>query len=198
MMTSRQWGADHPLRPTRRSKAHWDLRRSWRGPESPETFIMSTIFKSKVLPLQAVKMPLHQLWVETPQDCLQQANAVAMDGFNARPVLIDENAVIVDGAATYAALCSNGIEKVKVLSVGGASEKEIRTLRRAVRMLPSLNDYSDQLVDSFQNLLDAGYPIHSFIASVIELLACLLTRSENDDAILPDATDSFEVQGSSR
>jgi hypothetical protein len=159
---------------------------------------MSTLFKSKILPLQAVKMPLDQLWVETPQDCLQQANAVAMDGFNQRPVLIDENAVIVDGAATYGALYSNGIDKVKVLLVGGASEKEIRALRRAVRMLPSLNDYSDQLVDSFQNLLDAGYPIHSFIAGVIELLASLLTGSENDDIILADAADHSEVQGSSR
>jgi len=159
---------------------------------------MSTLFKSTILSLQAVKMPLHQLWVETPQDCLQQANAVAMDGFNQRPVLIDENAVIVDGAAKYGALYSNDIDKVKVLLVGGASEKEIRTLRRAVRMLPSLNDYTDQLVDSFQNLLDAGYPIHSFIAGVIELLASLLSGSENDDVIQADAADRSAVQGSSR
>jgi hypothetical protein len=161
--------------------------------------MMTTPFKIKFLPLEAIKMPLHPLWVDTPQDRLQQANAVAMDGFNVRPVLIDENSVIVDGAATYAALYCNGIDKVKVLMVGGASEKDIRTLRRALRVLPSLNDYTDQLVDTFQNLLDAGYPIHSFIAGVIEVLASLLTASENDvRAMLADFGVSAEMQGSSR
>jgi hypothetical protein len=159
---------------------------------------MNKRFKTKILSLEAVKMPLHPLWVDTPQDRLQQANAVAMDGCNVRPVLIDENAVIVEGAATYAALYSNDIDKVKVLLVGGASEKDIRTLRRALRVLPSLNDYTDQLVDSFQNLLDAGYPVQSFIAGVIESLAYLLTVSQNDEAILADAAGPSEVQGSSR
>jgi hypothetical protein len=156
------------------------------------------MFRIKFLPLEAIKLPLHPPRDETPQDRLQQVNAVERDGCNVRPVLIDENAVIVDGATTYEALYSNDIDKVKVLLVGGASAKEIRTLRRALRVLPSLNDYTDQLVDSFQNLLDAGYPIQTFIAGVIETLAYLLTVSPKDEAILADVAVPSELEGSSR
>jgi len=65
------------------------------------------------LPLAAVKLPLYPLHVESHQERLQQASAVAADGFNARPVLIDENAIVVDGAETYCALYNNGIDKIK-------------------------------------------------------------------------------------
>jgi hypothetical protein len=156
---------------------------------------MTSPFKIMFLPVAAVKLPLHPPRVETLQDRLQQANAVAADGFNARPVLIDENAIIVDGAVTYCALYNNGIDKVKVLLVGGASEKELHTLRRAIRVIPNLNTCVANLADDFECLLDAGYPIHSFIAGLIELLESFLPNPENDaEAILADAPLPSEVR----
>ncbi|WP_425991720.1 hypothetical protein [Afipia sp. DC4300-2b1] len=155
---------------------------------------MSKTFEVMFLPLAAVKLPLYPLHVESHQDRLQQASAVAADGFNARPVLIDENAIVVDGADTYCALYYNSIDKVKVLLVGGASEKELRTLRRALRALPNLNIYTDKLVADFECLLDAGYPIHSYIAGLIELLESFLPNAENHaEEILADATASPEA-----
>src|ERR1700682_3929420 len=123
---------------SRRSKVHLEaaVHIAGRSSEQYRGNIMSPPFKTKILALEAVKMPLHPPRDETVQDRLQQAHAVERDGCNVRPVLIDDNAVIVDGAATYAALYSNDIDKVKVLFVGGASEKDIRTLRRALRVLP--------------------------------------------------------------
>lgn len=138
---------------------------------------MSKTFEVMFLPLAAVKLPLLPLHVESHQERLQQANAVAADGFNARPVLIDENAIVVDGADTYCALYKNSIDTVKVLLVGGASEIELRALRRALRVLPNLNAYIDNLVADFECLLDAGYPIHSFIAGLVELLESLMTNA---------------------
>jgi hypothetical protein len=155
---------------------------------------MSKTFELMFLPLAAVKLPLYPLHVESHQERLQQASAVAADGFNARPVLIDENAIVVDGADTYCALYNNSIDKVKVLLVGGASEKELRALRRALRGLPNLNIYTDKLVADFECLLDAGYPIHSFIAGLVELLESLLINPENDaETILADAAVPSEA-----
>jgi hypothetical protein len=155
---------------------------------------MSKTFKVMFLPLAAVKLPLYPALVESHQDRLQQANAVAVDGFNARPVLIDENAVVVDGADTYCALYDNRIDTIKVLLVGGASEIEIRALRRALRVLPDLNIYTEKLVADFECLLDAGYPIHSFIAGLVELLESLLINPENDaETILADAAVPSEA-----
>src|SRR4051812_2394718 len=62
-----------------------------------------TNFRIKILPTKSIKPPEPPLWVESPQDRLQQAKAVARDGFNERPVLVDENAVLVGCAATYRA-----------------------------------------------------------------------------------------------
>jgi len=62
-------------------------------------------------------------------------------------------------------------------------------------VLPNLNVYTDKLVADFECLLDAGYPIHSYIAGLIELLESLLPDAE---AILADAAAPPEMQGSSR
>lgn len=146
---------------------------------------MSKTFKVMFLPLAAVKLPLYPAFVESPQDRLQQANAVGVDGFNARPVLIDENAVVVDGADTYRALYDNRIDTIKVLLVGGASEIEIRSLRRALRVLPNLNIYTENLFADLQCLLDAGYPIQPYIDGVVELFESLMDDPQNDSATGP-------------
>ncbi len=143
---------------------------------------MSKTFKVMFLPLAAVKLPLYPVFLESPQDRLRQANAVAVDGFNARPVLIDEDAIVVDGAETYCALYNNGIDKIQVLLVGGASEIEIRALRRALRVLPNLNIYTENLFADLQCLLDAGYPIQSYIAGLVELFESLMDDLQNDSA----------------
>jgi hypothetical protein len=151
---------------------------------------MFKFFQIRFLPLAAVKLPLHP-HVETVSERLQQASAVAADGFNARPVLIDDDAIVVDGAETYCALRHNGIERVKVLLVGDASEKELRDLRRALSVLPNLNANVDQLTEDLQCLLDAGYPMHRFIAGLVELFEALLESHE-----LPDAAALREGWGS--
>jgi hypothetical protein len=153
---------------------------------------MSKIFKVRFLPLAAVKLPLLPfLRVETRAERSQQASAVAADGFNARPVLIDDDAIVVDGAATYCALRENGIDRVKVMLVGGASEKELRELRRALGVLPDLNAYVDGLTAGFESLLDAGYPIHTFIAGVVEGLEAMLeSHGLPDAAALSEAWES--------
>jgi len=151
---------------------------------------MVKFFQIKFVPLTAIKIPLHPLHVDTLSE-RSQANAVAVDGFNTHPVLIDENAVVVDGVATLCALHENGIEKVKVLLIGGATEKELRELRRALAVLPNLNANVDRLTEDFECLLDAGYPIQTFIAGLVELLEALL-----DSHGLPDAAAiSLEVSG---
>lgn len=139
---------------------------------------MRKSFELMFLPLAAVKLPLHPLCVESPQDSLQQANAIAVQGFNERPVLIDENAIVVDGVETYSALLKHGIDKVKVLLVAGASEIELHALRSAIRVLPNLNFYTENLAADLQCLLDAGYPIHSYIAGVAELFESLTLNAE--------------------
>jgi hypothetical protein len=142
---------------------------------------MSKIFKVAFLPLSAVKVPVHPLHAETDQERSEQANAVAAG--EARPVLIDENAVVVDGVATCCALYENGIENVRVVLVGGASEKQIRALRRVLGVVPTLTDHVSQLTTDFERLLDAGYPIHPFIADLIELLEALLESHGLPDAV---------------
>ncbi len=142
------------------------------------------------VPLAAVKFPLHPLYVESHQERLQQENAVAIYGFNERPVLIDENALVVDGMETCCALYKHGIDKVKVLLVGGASEIELRTLRRALRVLPNLNFHTENLIADLECLLDAGYPIHSYISGLIELLESILP---NIEPVLVDAEDPAET-----
>jgi hypothetical protein len=149
---------------------------------------MSKTFEVMFLPLAAIKLPLHPLHVEGHEERSRQANAVAVDGFNARPVLIDENAIVVDGADTWCALHDNGIDTVKVLLVGGASAIELRALRRALLVLPNLNFYTDKLVADLECLLDAGYPIRPFIAGLVELFESLLINPDNDaETILADA-----------
>lgn len=144
---------------------------------------MTKIFEFKCLPLAAVKLPLYPLHYETDQERLQQANAVALQGFNARPVLIDENFTIIDGAQTYAALYCCGIDKVNVLLVDGASDIEIRALRRALRILPNLNVYTENLYADLQFLMDSGYPIQPYVAGVVELFESLMVVSQNDSAV---------------
>lgn len=143
---------------------------------------MRKTFEFKCLPLVAVKLPLYPLNYETDRERLQQMNAVALAGFNARPVLIDESFTIIDGAQTYAALHSCGIDKVNVLLVGGASEIEIRALRRALRVLPNLNLYTENLFADLQCLLDAGYPIQPYIDGVVELFESLMVDPQNESA----------------
>jgi hypothetical protein len=141
---------------------------------------MSKIFKVAILPLSALKVPLHPLHAEADQERSEQANAVATG--EARPVLIDENGVVVDGVATCCALYENGIENVRVVLVGGASEKQVRALRCVLGVVPTLNDRARQLIADLERLLDAGYPIHPFIAGFVEVLEALLESHGLPDA----------------
>lgn len=155
---------------------------------------MPKTFEFKCLPLAAVKLPLYPLHYETDQERLQQANAVALQGFNARPVLIDENFTIIDGAQTYATLDSCGIDKVNVLLVDGASDIEIRALRRALHVLPNLNFYTENLYADLQFLMDSGYPIQPYVAGVVELFESLMVASQNESAAdLDDGTASSDA-----
>jgi hypothetical protein len=141
---------------------------------------MSKIFKVAILPLSALRVPLHPLYAETDQERSEQANAVAAG--EARPVLIDANAVVVDGVATCCALHENGIENVTVVPVGGASAKQIRALRHVLGVVPTLNDRARELITDLERLLDAGYPIYPFIAGVVEVLEALLESHGLPDA----------------
>jgi hypothetical protein len=143
--------------------------------------IMTKFFQIKFVPLTAIKIPLHPLRIDTLSE-RSQANAVAVDGFNARPVLIDENAVVVDGVATLCALHEKGIDSVKVMLVGGASAKELRELRRALGELPNLDANVDRLMEGLECLLDAGCPLQTYIAGLVESLEALL-----ESYGLPDA-----------
>jgi hypothetical protein len=142
---------------------------------------MSKIFKVAFLPLSALKVPLHPLHIETDQERSEQADAVAAG--EARPVLIDANAVVVDGVATCCALYENGIESVRVVLVDGASEKQIRALRSVLRVVPTLHDRAGQLTTDFERLLDAGYPIQPVIAGFVEVLEALLESRGLPDAV---------------
>ena len=153
---------------------------------------MSKTFEIMYLPLAAVKFPLRPFYVESHQERFQQENAIALYGFNERPVLIDENAIVVDGMETCCALYKHGIEKVKVLLVGGASEIELRTLRHALRVLPNLNTQTENLVADLECLLDAGYPIHSYISGLIELLESILPNVEPVLVNAEDPTETWE------